>query len=144
MSNSEFDLDEALDTVAEARERKQKRRDALIEFAVSQGMVGSDYDGKHGEAGSRDQDAPYPELLQEEFGAETPHEHYEKDAQELGVELPDDASGEEKAGALMQAEMLGKTGDCQHESTREEVQHRDEGQVLVEVCDGCGITEQIE
>ena len=107
MSNSEFDFDEAPDTVAEARERKQKLRDALIEFAVSQGMVGSDYDGKHGEAGSRDQDAPYPELLQEEFGAETPHEHYEKDAQELGVELPDDASGEEKAEAIEQAEMLG-------------------------------------
>ena len=56
MSNSEFDLDEALDTVAEARERKQKRRDALIEFAVSRGMVGDNYDGKHGEAGSRDQE----------------------------------------------------------------------------------------
>ena len=90
---------------------QQKLRDALIEFAVSQGMVGDDYGGEHGEAGSRDQDAPYPELLQEEFGAETPREHYEKDAQELGVELPDDASGEETAEALMQAEMLGKTGD---------------------------------
>ena len=56
MSNSEFDLDEALDIVAEARERKQKLRDALIEFAVSRGMVGDDYDGKHGEAGSRDQE----------------------------------------------------------------------------------------
>jgi hypothetical protein len=67
MSNSEFDLDEALDTVAEARERKQKRRDALIEFALSRGMVGDNYDGKHGEAGSRDQDAPYPEPLQEEI-----------------------------------------------------------------------------
>jgi hypothetical protein len=55
MSNSEFDLDEALDIVAEARERKQKLRDALIGFAVSRGMVGDDYDGKHGEAGSRDQ-----------------------------------------------------------------------------------------
>ena len=56
MSDSEFDLDEALDIVAEARERKQKLRDALIEFAVSRGMVGDDYDGKHGEAGSRDQE----------------------------------------------------------------------------------------
>ena len=56
MSNSEFDFDEAPDTVAEARERKQKLRDALIEFAVSRGMVGDDYDGKHGEAGSRDQE----------------------------------------------------------------------------------------
>ena len=90
---------------------QQKLRDALIEFAVSQGMVGDDYDGKHGEAGSRDQDASYPEPLQEEFGAETPREHYDQDAQELGVELPDDASGEETAEALMQAEMLGKTGD---------------------------------
>jgi len=58
MSNSEFDLDEALDTVAEARERKQKQRDALIEFALSRGMVGDDYDGKHGEAGSRDPEVP--------------------------------------------------------------------------------------
>ena len=90
---------------------QQKLRDALIEFAVSQGMVGDNYDGKHGEAGSRDQDASYPELLQAEFGAETPREHYDQDAQALGGELPDDASGEETAEALMQAEMLGKTRD---------------------------------
>jgi hypothetical protein len=110
MSN-QIEDDEIEQLTTEAGERKQKLRDALIEFAVSQGMVGSNYDGGLGEAGSRDQDAPYPKPLQEEFGAETPREHHEKDAQELGVELPDDASGEEKAEALMQAEMLGKTGE---------------------------------
>ena len=72
MSDSELDLDEALDIVAETRERKQKLRDDLTELAVSRGMVSGDYDGKHGEAGSRDQDAPYSEPLQEEFGAEHP------------------------------------------------------------------------
>jgi hypothetical protein len=111
MSNQIEDDDEIEQLGNEAEKHKQKLRDALIEFAVSQGMVGDDYDGELGKAGSRDQDAPYPKPLQEEFGAETPREHHEKDAQALGVELPDDASGEEKAEALMQAEMLGKTDE---------------------------------